>query len=238
MRQAKFGEKTIFFEEQRHLFTDEDGKFIPSVTGFTSVIDKSGVLVNWAVKIAREYLEGKLAAGEQITLIDVAEACKEHQRKKEQAADIGTKIHEWISRWIAGEKPDFPEEEKIANGVRAFLKFQDEYGLKWTGPEQIVFSPKYWYAGILDAIALKGKERILVDFKSANGIYEENAFQIAGYQLAYEEYFKRKIAYRMVVRFGKDTGEFEFRKFKDNQKDIEAFLACLKLRNRLKELKG
>lgn len=238
MRQAKFGEKIIFFDEVKHWFTDEEGNFIPSVTGFTSVIDKSGQLVNWAVKLAREYLEAKLAAGEQITILDVVEACKEHRRKKEQAADIGTRIHEWISRWIAGENPEFPEEEKVDNGVRAFLKFQDEYSLKWMESEQIVFSPKYWYAGILDAIALKGKERILVDFKSANGIYEENAFQVAGYQLAYEEYFKHKIAYRMVVRFGKDTGEFEFRKFKDNKKDIEGFLACLRLRNRLKELKG
>jgi len=238
MRQAKFGGKTIFFDEGKHWFTDENGKFIPSVTGFTSVIDKSGALVNWAVRLTREYLEGKISAGEQITLIDIEEACKEHQRRKEKAADIGTKIHEWISRWIAGEKQDLPGDEKIANGVRAFLKFQDEYGLKWTEPEQIVFSQKYWYAGILDSIALKGKERILVDFKSANGIYDENALQVAGYQLAYEEYFKRRISHRMVIRFGKDTGEFEFRKFKDNQKDIEAFLACLKLRNRLKELKG
>lgn len=229
------GKKTIYFDDEKHKFWDEERAAIPSVTTFTGVIDKSGALIGWAIKLTKQYLLDRIENGEQITILDIEEAAKEHRKFKEAAADIGTQIHEWIDRWIKGEKPEIPEDDKIRNGITAFLKFQKEYNVKWLESEKIVYSPKYNFAGILDAVGMIDKKLVLIDFKSSNYIYPEHSFQAAAYQLAYEEMTKKKISHRLIVRFGKDTGDFEWRKFDQNKKDQQVFLACKTIRERLKE---
>ncbi|GIW70345.1 MAG: hypothetical protein KatS3mg101_1092 [Patescibacteria group bacterium] len=179
---------------------------------------------------------GKIKNGEQITIIDIEEASKEHRKVKEEAADIGTQIHEWVNKWIEGKKPEIPEDDRIRNGITAFLQFQKEYKVKWLESEKIVYSQKYNFAGILDAVGFINKKLIIFDFKSANAIYPEFALQTAGYQIAYEEMMKKNVDHRLIVKFGKETGDFEWRKFEENEKDKKAFLACLTLKNRLKEL--
>jgi hypothetical protein len=236
MIETKVGKKTIFFNEDKHRFTDEVGNKIDSVTTFTGVIDKSGALIGWAVKLFKNYLADRIENGEQITSIDIEEGAKQHRLRKEEAADIGTQIHELVSLWIKGKKFEIPEDERVQNGFNAFLKFQREHKMKWLESEKIVYSTKHNYAGILDGIAFSGKDRILVDFKSSNGIYSEAYFQTAGYQIAYEEMTKHKISHRVIVRFGKNDGEFEFRELKNNVGDKKAFLACLELKRRLKDI--
>lgn len=229
------GKEIIRFDDEKHWFYDGRGSSIISVTGITGVIDKSGALMGWAVNQMADYL----LASEQkeITqgLIDAAK--KEYRRLKKEAADIGTQIHEWISEWIAGKKPDMPDNERVVNGITAFLKFQKEHKAKWLESERIVYSKKHKYAGILDAIAEIDGNLILVDFKSSNGIYDEMRFQVAGYQMAYEEETKKNFDGRMIIRFGKDTGEFEVKNLDSDEKDKKAFLACLALKTRLNELK-
>jgi CRISPR/Cas system-associated exonuclease Cas4 (RecB family) len=235
-KSIKLNKKTIYFDDEKHRFWDEEGNNIPSVTSFTGIIDKSSALIGWAIKLTKQYLLSKIENGEQITIIDIEEATKEHRKAKEEAADIGTQIHEWIEKWIKGEKPEIPEDEKIGNVINAFLQFQKEYKVKWLETEKIVYSQKYNFAGILDAVGIINKKLVIFDFKSSNGIYSEYAFQTAGYQIAYEEMTGKRIDHRIIVRFGKDTGDFEWRKFDENEKDKKAFIACLTLKNRLKEL--
>ncbi len=226
---------TIRFDDGRHVFYGPNGEYLTSVTGVTGVIDKSGPLMYWAVNLARDYLLEKIQSG-QIVEMDIIEASKQHRAFKKKAADMGTQIHQWCSDWILGKKPKMPEEEKVVNGITAFLKFQKEHKFKWIDSERIVYSKKYGYAGILDAVAKKGKELVLVDFKSSNGIYDEMRFQVSGYQIAYEEETGKKFDKRIIVRFGKETGEFEVKELDNDEADKKAFLACLALKNRLKEL--
>jgi len=232
----KIGKKTIYFDDEKHKFWDEEGNLIPSVTTFTGIIDKSSALINWAVNLTKQYLLAKIENGEQITTLDIEEATKEHRRIKEEAADIGTQIHEWVSCWIKGEKPEIPEDDRIRNGITAFLQFQKDQKVKWLESEMIIYSQKHGFAGVLDAIGKTGKKLVLFDFKSSNGIYPEHALQTAAYQIAYEEMTGKKIDYRVIVRFGKDTGDFEWRIFSDNKDDQGAFLACQTLKERLKKL--
>lgn len=237
--QTKIGKRTIFFDEAKHKFTDENGKRLKSVTTFTGVINKSEILIAWAIKLARNYLTGKLDNGEQITVLDVEEACKQHRLKKEEAADIGSQIHDWIEKFLKEGKTKVPDaDERVINGIQAFLSFQSQHKFKWLESEKILYSSKYDYAGITDAIARDADGRmVLVDFKSSNGIYDEYGLQLAAYQIAYEEMTGKKIDYRLIIRFGKETGDFEFRRFEDNAKDKSAFLACVTLKNRLDEFK-
>jgi len=231
-----YGEESIIrFDDERHRFYGQEGESLISVTGITGVVDKSGPLMYWAINLMRDYLIPRVNGG--ITEEDVLEASKQHRIFKKKAADIGTQIHEWVSNWILGKKPKMPDDEKVVNGITAFLKFQKEHKIKWLESEKIVYSRKYHYAGILDAIGKIGKELILIDFKSSNGIYDEMRFQVAAYQIAYEEETKKNIDKRIIARFGKETGEFEAIELDNDEADKKAFLACLQLKNRLKELK-
>jgi len=230
-----YQEKEIIrFDDERHWFYDGKGNSLLSVTGITGVIDKSAALMGWAVNQMGEYL---LNSGqEKITQEIIDKAKKEYRRIKKEAADVGTLIHEWVSNWILGKKPEMPTDEKVLNGITAFLKFQKENKIKWLESERIVYSRKYKFAGILDAIGKKGKDLVLFDFKSSNGIYNEMRFQVAGYQIAWEEETGKRFNKRQILRFGKENGEFEVAELNEDEKDKKAFLACLTLKRRLKEL--
>lgn len=236
MKKIKAYGKTISFDEARHRFTNEKGESIPSVTSFTGVIDKSRPLIFWAVRLTKEYLLERIDNGEAITVIDIEEASRMHTKKKEEAADIGTRIHKWVERWIAGEKPELPDNEKERKGVTAFLKFQKEHNVKWLESEKIVYSKKYNFAGILDAVGTIGDKLTLIDFKSSNALYDEYRFQVSAYQLAYEEMTGKKIDERIIIRFGKEDGEFESVTLDEDDKDKKAFLGCIAVKRRLNEL--
>ena len=232
----------IYFDPDpiRHIFYDAKMRPLISVTAATGIVDKSAPLMFWAVNLAKHYLinnwdiKKKFTEAEKIRLIE--EASKQHRIFKKEAADIGTLIHQWVSEWIKGKNSDIPNDDKVANGITAFLKFNRDHKVKWLESERIVYSKKYNYAGILDATGKIGRDLVLTDFKSSNGIYDEMRFQVAGYQIAYEEETGKKFDRTMIIRFGKDTGEFEAFELDNQQRDKKAFLACLEIKRRLKEL--
>ena len=242
MTEHKLYDKTIkiLFNEARHMYFDEKGNHLISVTAATGVVDKSGALMGWAVKMAKNFLIDNWDTGKIITESQkmelIEEAGKQHRIFKKKAADCGTLIHKWVEEWITGQKPAMPEDEKVVNGITAFLKFQDEHKVKWKESERLVYSKKHNFCGILDAIGVMEKELVLIDFKSSNGIYDEMRFQVAAYRLAYEEEMNKEIHRSIILRFGKEDGEFEVKELPDYNKDKKAFLACLSLKKRLKEL--
>jgi hypothetical protein len=227
---------TLEFEEEKHKFTIA-GRSILSVTAITGMIDKSGALIGWAVKLFREFLLDKISNGENITPETVVEGSRQHSIKKQQAADIGTEIHEWVNEFIDKKNPKMPDKEAVKNGALAFLKWIDENKVKFLKSEEIVYSKKYDYAGILDAEAIVNKERCIVDFKSSNGIYNEMRYQVAGYQCAKEEMTGKKYDCRWIIQFGKDTGEFTAYRLDEYKKDLSAFLGALVIKKREAELK-
>src|SRR3990167_7038564 len=136
------------FDDEKHRFSI-NGKSILSVTGATGMVDKSAPLMFWAVKLFREFLIDKLSQG-IITEELILEGSRQHTIKKEKAADIGTQIHKWCGEYIMGKNPAIPEDDKIKNGALAFLKWIDENKVKFLNSEEIIYSKKYDYAGIID----------------------------------------------------------------------------------------
>lgn len=238
-----YGKKiTIRFDDERHIFYDEKGNQLISVTGATGVIDKSAALMGWVAKMMGVYLvenwDVKKIKTEEEKLGLIETAKKEYRRIKLVEADVGKAIHDWVSDWIKGKKPEMPLDEKVVNGITAFLKFQKENRIKWLESERVVYSKKYHFAGILDAVGKMGDDLVLFDFKSSNGIYPEMWFQVAGYQIAWEEEMKKKFDKKMLIRFGKDNGEFESFELDRDRRDKEVFLACLKIKERLREIES
>ncbi len=232
------GTVELDFNEAKHMFT-VNGKWVPSVTFGTGVIDKSRPLIYWAVGLTKDYLLANLKdliadnKGDKIaSLID--EAAKQHSIRKQQAADIGTQVHEWAEKFIKAKSkkdyPEIPKDPKVYNGVTAFLKWVDEYDVKFLSSEKFIYSKKHDYAGIMDAEAVIKGKTCVIDFKTSNGIYPEHFLQICGYLIAREEEMDKKYDGAVIIRFGKENGEFEVKNIIDIKKYSEGFLAALKLK--------
>jgi hypothetical protein len=239
------GSIELCFDEARHRFTVNE-KSIISVTGVTSIIDKSRPLIYWAVGLTKDFLMGNLQVliddtkGDKIAAI-IDEAVKQHSIKKEKAADVGTQVHVWVEQFIKAkskkEWPEIPKDPQVFNGISAFLKWVDEYEVKFISSERLIYSKKHKYAGIMDAEAIIKKRLCVIDFKTSKAIYPEMRFQVAAYQgAAEEESGKEYPGNKWLARFDKETGEFEAHEFAEQDKDFKAFLAALDLRRRLKEL--
>jgi len=252
MKQVKLykGKVIINFEENKereiHKFTDNQGNTIPAVTSITGIIDKSRALIPWAVGLARDFLIALIEKGERIGINHVEDACQEHNKKRKKAGDIGTQIHDFIEKWIKNEKTEMPMDEKVRNGVIAFLDWVRSAKIKLRNSEAIVYSRKYNYAGIVDADGkINGKEYIF-DFKSSKrnkynntGFYNEQRYQLAGYWLAREEEMEKQYDGGYLIRFDKEDGSFQtlFISRAEYEKDKQAFLGALKIKEREKELK-
>lgn len=218
-----------------HSYTNSKGEKLLSVTGVTSLIDKSNALIIWATRLMGKYLLDNFL-DKNLTNEAIETSLKEWRKAKEEAADIGSTIHDWIEQKIKGLEPELPEDDKAKNGIMAFMKWQNENKIKWLENEKIVYSKKHNYIGKLDAIAkIKGKT-YLIDYKSGKAIYPEFYLQTAGYQMAYEEEHGKYIDGRILIHLGKDDGAFECVEVDDFKKDREAFLGLLKVKNRLMEL--
>ena len=252
--QTRVGKHTVFFEPGKHKFTDERGKGVNSVTKFTGLIDKSGPLIYWAVGLMKNHLLSIIDAGTAIMANHIEEGSKLHNVKKKEAGDIGTEIHDLVEKWIKGLKYEIPDNEKVRNGFNAFLEFQKQYKIKWLASEEIigyVQDGEVLFAGIADALAEIDGKLVLVDFKSSKGIYAEMYFQVAAYQMALEQMIEKgtinaelkkalgkykTVDHRMIIKFGKEDGGFEFIELHDNDKDKKAFLALVDAKNRLIEI--
>lgn len=213
------------FDEVRHRFwANEVG--VPSVTHFTGVVDKSRPLMIWQERLTREgLLERWRKSGGVLTEKDILECVAIHRVKKEQAATSGTAAHAWAEDFAKGLNPEMPTDEKVANAVMAFLKWIDEEKFKITMPEKHLYSKKYKFAGIADAIAKRKGKLALIDYKTSSGVYDEMYFQTAAYQQMLIE-MGIKIVERWIVRFDKETGEFHPTLCPDFVGDFRGFLGC------------
>ncbi len=228
------GKVIIDFYEGRHQYFANGEKVKLSVTGVTGIIDKSGPLVYWAVNLAKEHLLNNLDSG--ITEEVIVEACKQHQLKKQEAADIGHMAHDWAYNHAIGTEQPMPEDPRVLNGVIAFLKWEDENKIKTLGAEQIVYSKKHGYVGIFDRLATIRRKRVLIDYKTSKGVYPEYRLQLAAYRNAWEEETGEKIDQNLILHFDKDTGDFRVIECDEYEKDLKAFLACLEAKKRMSEL--
>lgn len=246
---------TVKFDKTKHAFTvfdkkSPEGRKIESVTGATGKLDKSGALVGWAVKLFREFLYEKLREGVKITEEVVFDGSRQHAIRKDKGADIGTQVHDWISLFIKGKKPAVPKDAKIKNGVLAFLKWQNENKVRFLKSEEIIYSKKNDFAGIMDIEAKVNGKLAIIDIKTSSGLYNEMRYQTAGYQCAKEEMTGKKYDERWIIRLAKEdkkdykgdvkesAGDFFAYRIDDYRKDLPAFLGLLAVKCREKELEN
>jgi hypothetical protein len=239
------GKVTITFTERDwngkkiHSYTDEKGNKLLSVTSITGLVDKSGPLMYWATDLMGKYLFDNYN-GKPINQEILQEAKKKYKEAKQEAADIGTAIHDWVEQKIKGLEPAMPKNEKVRNGAMAALKWLASHKIEITHTERIVYSKKYGYVGKCDwdGIDKDDNELVIGDHKSSKGIYPEMFMQLSAYWKATEEETGKKYKRGYIVKYGKDDGEFEVKEISrtDNEKNFKAFLGLLSTKKRLNEM--
>lgn len=176
-----------------------------SVTSIIGVFDKSNALVSWATELFRDHLLDLTAKGVKIIEEHIFEGCNLHSQKKQEAADIGSKIHDWCDKYIRGEKPEMPEEKEVQIGVNAFLDWIDANKVKFISSERAVYSLKHNFVGKMDIEAKVNGKLVLIDLKSSNGIYNTMNMQTAAYVKADEEESGKEYKGRWILRLAKES---------------------------------
>ena len=213
------------FERRGRYYHIQDRKLI-RVTAVLDIINKPQ-LIPWAARSAAEIAlsEPSLSIERVVSLVF---------QKKETAADLGSDIHEIISKINKKEEFDISSvPEKKRGYIAGFLNFCATVNPKTLLAEQECYSFKYGYAGTTDWIAeFPSKEVWLMDFKTG-GIYLEAGLQMAAYKAAINEMIDSKILEipkidkTAVVQLNSD-GTFNLRIF---DSPIEIFLRALELFN-------
>lgn len=234
------GKVSIDFYPVKHAYKIPGNRtWLVGVTTACNQKDKSGGLLRWAERLTRAYLFDILNKKKVITQADILDAIDQRNITLDKASEIGTQIHDWIKDYIAGKNPTAPDDEKVQNGVVAFLDWEAKHKVKWLESERLCFSKKYGYVGTFDAIAEINGKLYMVDFKSSKGLYLTMRYQTAAYTKAWNEEFPdKKIVNRYILKLGKDDGEFKAVAFENEQQleeDFQGFLACLTLKNHDKQ---
>ncbi len=240
----------VFYPDSHRYRLSGEKSYLISVTAATGMIDKSRVLMQWAIGLAgghlKQYLENspvnKYSAEELLPVIE--EACKLYEVKRDEAASIGSQVHDWAEKFAQAkisktELPEIPEtdDERIINGIHGFLDWHEKNDVEFIACENIVFSKEHKFVGKFDVVAKVNGRKVIIDYKTAKGVYSDMHYQVAAYRLAYEEEHG-KIDGATILHFNKETGDFNVYEFtdEDHEKNYPVFLACLKIKEREKEL--
>lgn len=163
-----------------------DGKRADGVTTALKALPKE--LTRWAARTVANYVVtnpdnvmGMLRSGGQAPTQDFLVGLP-FQRRNE-AAVRGTAVHKLAEQVVTGIEVAVPEH--LVGYVENYIRFLDEFQAVSVHEELVVASRTHHYAGTLDSIQdIPGLGRVLVDYKTGNGIYGETALQVAAYRFA------------------------------------------------------
>jgi ATP-dependent exoDNAse (exonuclease V) beta subunit len=102
-----------------------------------------------------------------------------------------------------------PENEQAANAINAFRDWVKQNDVEWLAAEQRVYNRKQGYAGTVDAVARVNGVFSVIDFKTSARIYEEYHLQVAAYSKCVEDIYGETVEGAYILRFDKESGEFE-----------------------------
>lgn len=211
-----------------------DGRPMTGVTTILGVLGKPA-LINWAAKMATEYVGGKWMANIAYSGGEIAQVLEEarvaHTRKKEDAAQKGTDLHALVEEYVRGcieannGKPMLAYRE--ADKIGQFIDWAIKENVRFLASERRMYSKKLFVAGTVDIVFEKDGKTYIGDIKTYAKIWDRVPFfQAAGYGLMLTETERKEIAGYCILRLSKD-GTFEALWGFDTKGDTDAFLACV-----------
>jgi hypothetical protein len=227
-------------------------------------IETKQVLVNkdHVYQVGEEYLPsvttilGSLAKGAGFTQYLLNTTAEESKETLNSASLSGSKIHNAISKLLAGDRVLLEELIYVddegtehrgltieeSNKLATFVRWWYEYRPKVLSFEKIVYSQSKKYAGTLDFIGkikegkLDKKSKtpdnelmFVIDWKSnKSGIYDSNELQVAAYAQAETEMTGKKIDRIAILRLGtRHKIGYEFRVLESIYEPYKAFLGVM-----------
>jgi len=133
---------------------------VPSVTEVLSILGDVSLL-KWANRLG-------------FSFVDVS-------KHLDEVADIGTKVHAIIAKYLSGEEIGEISDEQISMYFKRFLEFAKEYKIEPIYIEKPMVSNKYLYGGTLDLYCKLNGVYALVDFKTGFFKYKHR-IQLSAYK--------------------------------------------------------
>lgn len=183
------------------------------------------------------------------------EAKAAHKEKLETAGDIGHQAHACLEasiKYALANDPDRmvrilveqPADPRAVSCASAAFNWMQAHRVRWQHTEKKIYSREYGYAGTMDGLATYDScadkaccaeqfsdKLFIADWKTSNALRLEYILQISAYRNAYEEEHGTCVEQGVVLRLGKEDGEFE--SLQVNAEDFSAgfsgFLGCLNL---------
>ena len=238
-------EVSLIQKSNAHFYKiDNDDIWRPGVTGILGVINKPAIPIwsseqsaNYVLKIARK-LDGiktdRLKYNTRFSKLLIKRAKKQPLIKSREASNIGTQVHKTIDSIISGEEIEIHQDIKPA--VDGFLSWRNSNSLKIMLGDTKIASRIYGFGGSLDMVAFDNNQAVIFDFKTtkkrkdrSHGIYNEFAYQLAAYKIAFQETFGISVKALYALWLNKEKPEFEAVRINNHEMCFEAFLGAFKL---------
>ena len=148
---------------------------------------------------------------------------KDFRETKDQAADLGTRVHALIEQEMRGQRPsEIPSD--CESSLLAFYEWRDAFKLEATGSEVALISEKYRYGGTLDYPGIVNSRRVILDLKTSKGVYPDHRIQLAGYGHLWDENHPDDLVTGFhLLQVGKEDGSFHHHYWPSLTKEFEAF---------------
>lgn len=219
----------------------------PGVTGVSGKVNMDGKLEGlnkWAARVAVEKVEAEWDRLASLSpaqrKLALADAAKEHARKRDKAAETGTIIHSWVEEHIRalihfGGEPEWPTDPQIVGGVERYLEWESQHHVGYLHTERYVYHRDDHFAGQADVVALVDGVLSLCDLKSSNYFSVDYVLQTAAYTEAYNmEFSGYPILKRIILMIDNKEGRLDVKDLggpEEQARDYAAFRGCLAVRN-------
>lgn len=220
-----------------------DGSRLLSVTNINDAIAKPG-LVHWAaIEVAKCAIERipflSRLRGEEAREAAYQWLRRAAERKRDEAADLGSALHDVYEARVLGTPLPTPDEVQ-APFFDAFSRFLDEHQPVFHAAEMVVANPAERYAGKLDAVLQLprlGPALVCTDWKTGKKAYDEAALQCAAYRRATVAWLKdgtevepipteRAVVVHIRPDVHEKTGGYRLYKLDTSDQVFESFLAA------------
>lgn len=170
-----------------------DGRKLLSVTNIIGQGSPKPLLVHWAAwevaRCAMDWLPRLIRArGDEDRKRALSWLQKAAERRRDDAADLGSAIHDAVEAHVLGAPSPEPTDEQRPY-LDAFRRFCERFQPEWEAAEMVVANLTDGYAGKGDAwmwltLPDLGRALLMVDYKTGKNVYPEVGLQLSAYSRA------------------------------------------------------
>ena len=179
------------------------GRRVPNISTVSKMFDTNEALLQWSANVTADTIMEKMELNDMTPKVDtvtvpfpvmkaeIDNAKKQYIKDRNEAAKIGTEIHDYIEHALSGkgEQVELTTDES-KNAIKAFEKWREDYPVSVVANEQVVLGQNDngdIFVGRYDTLAENDGKNIMIDFKSSGDVYPSHLIQGSAYAHAAPE---------------------------------------------------